>query len=498
MSALVRRLDLDALERRLALGIAVLGVSLLGGVAAARGYGLLTIALAVFGTACTTAIRNWRTAVYGLLVYLPVSGIPTILTYPDNGNAVLLKDFLFVVPAYVGFLAWATARRQRLLFAGAPVVLMALFSLLVFAQSLNPSLPNKLVGAIGLKVWLLYVPLYFLGYHLLRDREELGRVLKVMSLTALLPLGIGILESILVNGGQGALVYRFYGDAAAATTQDFNQFNLSGGGSIRRVSSTFSFVTQYYTYAATIVAVSYAWWRGFLVGTPRANLGRAVWMTSIVAAFLSGARGAILFVPLLVLLTAIFEGKAARLAPLRVLAPIGLLFTALSVFKTPVSSLIGHVLTTTRIEWGDVVVNGFRDAFRTTLTGLGAGVDTGASRHAFGTDAAFTGVGGRWYEGWWVKAILELGLPGLLLLGALTLAIVHRGRVAHRQLRDPRLRAVSAALLAFLLWNLLYSFKGAYIDIDPINVYFWLFAGMLARLPALDARPEPDVEPAAA
>ncbi len=43
-----------------------------------------------------------------------------------------------------------------------------------------------------------------------------------------------------------------------------------------------------------------------------------------------------------------------------------------------------------------------------------------------------------------------------------------------------------AALLAFLIWNLIYNLKGQYMDIDPINVYFWLFAGVLARLPALD------------
>lgn len=498
MNTLARRLDAAGLETGLGVVLGAGALSLAAGVAAASGFGLLTLGLAVFAVACLVAIRDWRWSVLGLLAYLPVSGIPTILTYPNTGSAVLLKDFLFVVPAYVGFLAFANARRTSLVFAGAPVVLMAMFALLVAAQTLNPSLPNAVVGLIGTKVWLLYVPLFFLGHHLLRTREDLERVLRLMALTALLPLAVGILEAILVNGGQGALVYRFYGDAAAATTQDFNQFNLQGGGSIRRVSSTFSFVTQYYTYAASMVAVSYAWWRGFLAGTGRAWVGRAVWTAAIVGAFLSGARGAILFVPLLVLLTAVFEGKAARFAPLRVLAPVALLVTALSVFKTPIGALLGHVWLTLRVEFGDVVVNGFRDAVSTTFLGLGSGVDTGASRHAYASDSLFTGVGGRWYEAWWVKAILELGVPGFVLLAALVLTIVVRARRAHRRLADPRLRAVSAALVAFLVWNVLYGLKGAYVDIDPINVYFWLFAGMLTRLPALDRDPALPAAPAAA
>jgi hypothetical protein len=41
-------------------------------------------------------------------------------------------------------------------------------------------------------------------------------------------------------------------------------------------------------------------------------------------------------------------------------------------------------------------------------------------------------------------------------------------------------------MIAFLLWNLVYMTKGGWIDIDPINVYFWLFAGMLLRAAALD------------
>jgi len=66
---------------------------------------------------------------------------------------------LFVVPAYAGFVTTLIARRERVSFGRAPVVMFSVFALVVTGQALNPSLPNLLVGLIEMKVWLLYIPL---------------------------------------------------------------------------------------------------------------------------------------------------------------------------------------------------------------------------------------------------------------------------------------------------------------------------------------------------
>jgi hypothetical protein len=46
---------------------------------------------------------------------------------------------------------------------------------------------------------------------------------------------------------------------------------------------------------------------------------------------------------------------------------------------------------------------------------------------------------------------------------------------------------VSASLIGLILWNMVFNTKAQYLDIDPMNVYFWLLLGLLLKLPALDA-----------
>ncbi len=488
MTTATRRLPSvgDGAQGRAILASALTVASLLAGAAVARGDGLALLGvLAVIGAAFV-GLHNWRWSVAGLLAYMPFSGLLIIAFYPHTTVPVLAKDFLFVLPAYLGFIALCASRHIDISFRGAPIVLFTMLALLVVGQAFNPQLPNHLVGAIGIKVWLLYIPLYFVGYHLVRDKSDLSRTLGLMSLAALPTIALGIIEAVLVNGGHANVVYRLYGNAASATTQNFAQFDLAGGGSIHRVSSTFSFAAQYYAFAVSMIAVSYGWFRSRSAQKPRSLIGKIVWLLAIAAALTSGLRGAIVFVPLLILLITLFErGQLPRLF-VRLLAPAVVLFAAGSVFHSPLSNLISNAVKVGRQEFASVFVHGFNRAFDLTLTGVGTGADTSASRYAFAERGTFAGVGGTWYESWYVKAALELGIAGLVLTSLTLAAILLRGWHAHRSLRDPGLRAVSAALMAFLVWNLIYSIKGQYMDFDPINIYFWLFAGLLMKLPMLE------------
>ena len=204
----------------------------------------------LIGIGMLLGAHRWRWCVYALLLYIPFSGIPVILAYPDAALPVLLKDFLFVLPAYLGFAAYSMANRKSTSVQGAPVRLLGLFAILVTLQALNPDLPGRLVGAVGMKVWLFYVPLLFLGYHLVNERGDLARALGLMSVVAIVPALIGIAEAALIAGGDESEVYRYYGEAAGPATQNFAATGYAGGGVLHRVPSTFTFVAQYYTFTA--------------------------------------------------------------------------------------------------------------------------------------------------------------------------------------------------------------------------------------------------------
>jgi hypothetical protein len=486
-----RTLPATSIAGSTGVGVTLSGLMLIALVGLTVGWGhhVLASGLVIVSAAVALGLWRWRWSTYGLLLYLPVSGIPVLASYPDTSAAVLAKDVLFVMPAYAGFLVQHLAQRRRIAFSGAPIALLIGLVLLVIVHVFNPSLPNKLVGAIGAKVWLSYIPLLFLGYHLVKGRAEVGWLLGLMSITAILPMLIGCIEAILISLGHAQLVYGWYGPAAASATQEFTEFSLPGGGSLRRIPSTFSFFYQYFGYLLSMAAVSYAWWRAFLVKTRLAPLGVLVWLLTMLASFLSGARASFIFIPLLLATALLLEGPGLRL-------PVGRLVTAAFVFGTAAMILGGR--TDNVLAFGasvgtesfqGVFITALRSAFALTAAGLGTGMDTNATRYAVTQSDQFTALGGLWYESWYVKVLLELGLAGLVIVATLFIRLIWAALRRHAGLEDHGLRVVSASFIAFLLSVMVLSTKAQYLDLDPVNVYFWLFAGILLRLATLDRTP---------
>jgi hypothetical protein len=335
---------------------------------------------------------------------------------------------------------------------------------------------------IGIKVWLFYIPLLVLGYHLVRTREELLRVLGLIAISAVLPAAVGIAEALVMYTGHAERVWSLYGEAAPAVTQQFTTFPLGSG--LRRIPSTFSSFYQYFLFLATMVAVVYAWWR---TRRPHAHVWSPpalLWVGLVAATFASGQRGAFLFVPLLVA-TILLLDRQRRLA-LEVAVPIAAAFLlVVALVGTSPVSVVDHLAWAARSEFGDVLVDGTRDAVSATTFGVGSGGDSIGARYAFPDERVVTPAG-RFLESWYLKGWVELGVVGVVAVLLLFGTLVVRLARSYARLRDPRLRTVAAACLALVLWTLLYNVKAQYLDVDPLNVYFWLLAGLVFKLPVLE------------
>lgn len=422
-------------------------------------------------------LQRWQRGVVLLLAYLPFAGVVTLALYPSP-LPILIKDFFFIIPAYLAFL-WTRrggVAEQRL--PGSILIAMLALTALVFVQSFNPSLANWMVAAIGAKVWLFYLPLTWLAFVLLKSREDLVRVLRLLVAIAWIPCIVGIVQWIasMIFGYQATMT-AFYGAAAAGVTQQFAIFNV--GGDFFRIPSTFTFVTQYFGFTLAMIIPAYALMKMDTSGKWHRFSTATLWLV-ILASFMSGARAAYLFVPVLLVLIYSLEGQLKGAIKIALMLPLALLTTIYITGIDPIK-MFNLMQELTENYSDDIAQQGLLDALASAPFGTGTGMNTGPARYAFDDPNAFIGI-----ENYYAKAVVELGAMGLVVVVAIFAVLAIRGYKIHRRIKDAGLRSSSAALLAFIVTMALNSFKGWQIDLDPINVYFWVFAGFLLKLPYLE------------
>jgi hypothetical protein len=107
------------------------------------------------------------------------------------------------------------------------------------------------------------------------------------------------------------------------------------------------------------------------------------------------------------------------------------------------------------------------------VLGHGTGWDTNAALRYGGVED------GRYIENWYAKAGLELGIAGLVAI-AVALSAMLWSLVRALVRADAASRALAGPIVALLVWVAVGLFKGPYVDLDPLNVYFWLLAGVAA------------------
>jgi hypothetical protein len=427
-------------------------------------------------------LANWRHGVLMLLAYLPVGGAVSLWLWP-NTFPLLFKDILFVGPVYATLFLFATRELRGVPVPRAVTVAMAALGLIVLLQLFNPKLDNILVGAVGAKVWLFYLPLVFVGAAAIRDRGDLVRILRVFVAAAVVPCAVGMAQWALSNSiGYRAAIELFYGAAAAAATQQFGRFDF--GTDLFRIPATFTFAAGYSGFTLSMLVPTYALirvdpspaWRRF---------GRVMLAVAIVSALLSGARANFIFVPLLMALMLALDARLKGVvAGLLLLPPF--LLAVLEVSGLRLDAIVSGTGALVSHYKSDLIIPAVIDAMRTWPMGQGSGMNTGAARHVMSSIAAqrFSPV-----ESYYARAIIELGIPGFLVLVSLFLAMMLRGVSCLAATGDRAHRSCAAAFLAYTLVIVFHSLKGWQIDADPVNVYFWLFAGILFKLPRLEASP---------
>ena len=425
------------------------------------------------------SLRNWRIGVCGLLAFMPFAGIPTIVLYPAPPSTRIIKDLLFVLPAYVGFAAWTLQKRRT---KAMPLTLLAAALALTALAALHFFDTDLPVALIGLKTWVFYLPFVALGYHLVGSVDQLDRLVRWNLIVATLPIVTGLVQAILLYGGSPELAYGIYGAAGSDVTQGFGRLEI-GTGDLARMASTFTFVSQYYNYVLAMLCLAYGRWRSLPVRSgSRFWLGMVPLMAVVLAGLLTGARGAFVMIPLFFVVALALSADWVGMIQVALLFAGGLT-TAIALFKTSSMDLFAAIQELAVDYLTVTQVGELKQALGTTLWGLGTGANTGPARLVATVDPTVITL-----ENYYAKAVMEFGLLGLLVVILIFAAVLWHGYRASRTTSDPIAKAYANALVAFLIVAVINEWKGAYLDIDPLNVYFWLFAGLLLRIPTMTPR----------
>lgn len=422
-------------------------------------------------------IGYWRRGIYLLLIYMPFAGAVSLSMYPSK-TPLIFKDIFFLLPTYITLILFSLLGHNQLRNSGAPrlfTILILLFSSLVTVQMLNPYVANWKVALIGAKVWLFYLPLIFIFGAMIEKRKDLVNLFRLCVVIAWIPCVIGILIFVAITfSGYEQTMDAIYGDTAFMATQGYSRFRV--GGMLYRIPSTFTFHHQYYNFTFCMLVPAFALmkmdtsvkWRNFA----KISLGLI-----IVASFLTGARHAFLFVPILLGLIYLFDSKPTGWVRASLIISV---FSIMAFYLAGMDPFAIYSLTfkLTTSYGQDLAYGQLVKAIGETPLGIGTGMNTIAARHAFVNEASFG-----WYmENYYAKAVRELGVIGLMLISAIFFSILAYGYKNHAQIRDAGLRSCSIAINAFIFAMIFSNLKGVQLDFDPINVYFWMFTGILLKL----------------
>ncbi|MEA5555385.1 hormogonium polysaccharide biosynthesis protein HpsL [Nodularia spumigena] len=453
-----------------------------------------------------------RPALFAFLIYMPFAG--TITYYIGNNPILQLAKDSFYIPALIAF--WQTCRQQGLPFIvpkaiKTPLIILLVCCLLTLifingGQQLNPDPVGLLeteaneipiaMGILGIKVFLGYIPLIGCAYYLIRNQKDflfLSRLQVVIILTC---CTLGIIQYLLLTTGicegtRNATGVDLFKAAIEARCYFGGSLLYSPSQGLIRLPGTFVAPWQWAWFL--ISSTFFAFATGF---TDPKLIWRLVGLgslaTVLINAVISGQRVAFAIVPISFVILLVATGQIRNL---KRFIPMGLglalilgiaLATNPTIIQERANSFVDRVESAPPEQF---IAQQFEENWRNVVSPIGSGLGRATnSARALGRT--------KLVEAYYPKVLYEVGILGVLAFLALVTTLTITGFKAYRSIKDPNLRTYAAALWIFILFI---SYNTYYypLDVDPVAVYYWFFAGVLFKMPLLDKQQRQNGEPIA-
>jgi hypothetical protein len=144
-------------------------------------------------------LHRWRSGIIFIFIWLYLEDIIRKLLPGQPPQVMLVKDGLLLLTYFAFFATLIIKQSNKNLFI--PWKPPFLIGLLIFAgwcivEAFNPILPTPLFAAIGLRSYLWYMPLLFLGYYMFQKQENLIKFCRILVYTSIPLAVIAILQYI--------------------------------------------------------------------------------------------------------------------------------------------------------------------------------------------------------------------------------------------------------------------------------------------------------------
>ncbi|OKH24765.1 hypothetical protein NIES593_05960 [Hydrococcus rivularis NIES-593] len=451
----------------------------------------------------TLAYKHPRLGLWTFLIYLPFGGTVTYavvdiyravhgrVTYSSDALLFhLVKDTVYF-PALIALIV-SSPSFQKFQRIAKPLILAigsllgaCLLTLLFVNLSLqlaNPQNNFLLVGAIGLKSLIGYVPLILCGYYLIRDQKDLFFLNRLLVALTLICCGLCFVQFFLLSQGicpgnsllpepassKASLLARCFVGGSLLYNPAKGLIRLPGTFVAPWQWAWFLIANSFFVFGASLSDPSRCWrWLGWT------SVGLLLATTII-----SGQRAALLCVPIILLvLFLLSESNRKQLAlKLGIMVFLGfLIFNSIEKVQKEWLDLVGR--------WNYsppplFVLNQFRNVLEnySAWLGQGLGLATNAARRLGNTVLIETFYAKLLYEIGWI------GLLSFLLVVSMLALLTFR---AYRSLEKPSLRRLAFCWWTFILF-IGYNTYYYPLTVDPVAVYFWFIGGVMLKLPELE------------
>lgn len=438
---------------------------------------MITVSIIIFVLVCLCilSVLNWRTGLIIIFIFMCVDGGIRRVIY-DHLAIYLIKDFLLIF-TYAGFLIEAKKLKKVILFRNSLNIVFLALCFLSLIQFFNPGLPNIIVGLVGLKLLLYYIPLFYLGYHFFDSKDKLISFIKLSLLIAIPIALIGVIQFIIGPAASLSISENFTPWITARTT----------GEIVYKPESTFAVpgIFGWYLYLMMLLAIA-----NLNFKTKQQKLfGFLAFIFVSLGMIVNSSKGNVFLFFLIIICMLFLFNKlkmVIRLSVLVFLVFLVNLFLAPEASKNILDSasiIFLHQPPWTRamliIKYGLSFFAPFGSG-RFSLLGNGVGISSLGTRYVVSQSEYLN------FESFFMNILVQLGIFGVIIYFLIFGLLMVIGYKIYIKLKDDELKWISFVVLMFILGVFGYGFLSNILDHAIISIYFYFFSGIMFKLPGLD------------